>query len=116
MAKDTSWDEIRRQRGLNEEHVAAYARLGDAEERFHETRRRRGITDSIMAERLGVDADEAWSVNQGDDLYLFALARYIAAAGGRLELRAVFEDEEVLLLREPPGPAGSGEPGAAPTP
>ena len=102
MPEYTSWDEIRRQRGLNEERVAAYGRLGDAEARFHEARRRRGVTDAIMAQRLGGDEDEAWSVGQGNDLYLFALARHVAAAGGRLELRAVFDDEEVLLLREPP--------------
>jgi hypothetical protein len=112
MAKYTSWDEIRRQRGLNEEHVAAYERLGDAEARFQEARLRRGISDAVMAQRLGVDEDEAWSVNQGDDLYLFALARHVAAAGGRLELRAVFDDEEVLLLREP---EVADRPGGAPT-
>jgi transcriptional regulator with XRE-family HTH domain len=107
MAEDTSWDEIRRQRGLNEEHVAAYGRLGDAEERLHAARRRRGVSDATMAERLGVGEDDVWAVDQGSDLYLFALARHVAAAGGRLELRAVFDDEEVLLLSEPPQ-AGRG--------
>jgi DNA-binding XRE family transcriptional regulator len=101
MPRNKSWDEIRREADLNEEHVAAFGRLAETERRFYEARQRRGVTDAIMAERLGVSEDEAWSVDQGDDLYLFALARHVAAAGGHLELRAVFADEEVLLLREP---------------
>jgi hypothetical protein len=35
-----------------------------------------------------------------DDLYLFALARYVAAAGGDSRC-AVFDDEEVVPLSEP---------------
>ena len=101
MPRYTSWEQVRREADLNEAHVAAYGRLDDAEERFHEARRRRGITDAILAQRLGIDEGDAWSVDQGDDLYLFALARHVAAAGGHLELRAVFDDGEVLLLREP---------------
>lgn len=103
----TSWDEIRRKAALNEERIAAYGRLTEAERRFSEVRRRRGVSDAMLAEALGVDEGEAWSVDQGDDLYLFALARHVAAAGGRLELRAVFGDEEVILLSEPEPPAPS---------
>ena len=87
---------------VNEEQVAGLRRLDDAEERLHAARRRRGITDAELARRLGVDEDDVWDVAAGSDLYLFALARHVAAAGGRLELRAVFDDEEVLLLCEPP--------------
>jgi hypothetical protein len=59
-----------------------------------------------MGGALGVAEDETWEVG-GDDLYLFALARHVAAAGGRLELRAVFDDEEVVLLSEPEPPLRS---------
>jgi hypothetical protein len=35
-------------------------------------------------------------------VYLDALMRYVAALGGHLEVRAVFPDETITLLREPP--------------
>lgn len=102
MPRNKSWEQIRREIGLNEDHVAAYALLDEAERRFYEARQRRGVTDAAMARALGVDEDEAWSVEADDgDLFLAALARHVAAAGGRLELRAVFDDEEVVLLRAP---------------
>ena len=37
------------------------------------------------------------------DLYLAALTEYVAALGGRLEVRAVFDGEEILVRRQPPG-------------
>jgi hypothetical protein len=101
MARYKSWDEIRGELALTDDDVAGYARLDEAERRLYEARRRRGITDAEMAEALGIDEHRTWSVDHDDDLYLFALARYVAAAGGRLEVRAVFDDEEVVLLRDP---------------
>lgn len=102
MPRNKSWEQIRREIGVNEDHVAAYGLLDEAERRFYEARQRRGFTDAMMARALGVDEDDAWSVEADDgDLFLAALARHVAAAGGRLELRAVFDDEEVVLLSEP---------------
>ena len=102
MARYKSWEQIRREIDVNEDHVAAYGLLDEAERSFYAARQRRGFTDAMMAEALGVEEEDAWSVEAEDgDLFLAALARHVAAAGGRLELRAVFEDEEVLLLREP---------------
>lgn len=101
MPRNKSWEQIRREAGVDETRVAQYGRLAEAERRFYEARLRRGFDDAEMAAALGVDEDEAWSVDATDELYLFALARHVAAAGGRLELRAVFEDEEVVLLSEP---------------
>ena len=102
MPRYKSWEQIRREIGVDEAHVAAYGLLDEAERRFYAARVRRGVTDAMMAEALGIDEDAAWSVVAEDgDLFLAALARHVAAAGGRLELRAVFDDEEVVLLREP---------------
>ena len=36
-----------------------------------------------------------------EDLYLSALRYYVEALGGRLEVRAVFGDEAVVVRREP---------------
>ncbi len=110
MGRYKSWEQVRREADLNEDQVAAFGRIADAETRFYEARHRRGVSDAMMARALGVDEDEAWSVDVDDPgLFLAELGRHVAAAGGRLELRAVFDDEEVLLLREPP----AADPGSA---
>jgi hypothetical protein len=102
MARNRSWDEIRGELALTDDDLAAYDKLDEAERRLYEARRRRGVTDAAMAEALGIHKSLTQSVAHGDeDLYVFALARYVAAAGGRLELRAVFDDEEVVLLSDP---------------
>lgn len=36
-----------------------------------------------------------------EDLYVAGLARYVAALGGRVEVRAVFDDEEILVHQDP---------------
>jgi hypothetical protein len=98
-----SWPEIRRSRALNESNVRAYRAMLIAEQRLIDALQER-MTAHQMAEAAGVPESEAWEIRQEvGDLHLFALARRIEAAGGHLEVRAVFDDEEVLLLREPEG-------------
>ena len=47
-------------------------------------------------------ADEQLSEDQRrEDLYLSALEHYVAALGGRLEVRAVFGEEEIVVRRSP---------------
>jgi hypothetical protein len=36
-----------------------------------------------------------------EDLYLSALEHYAVALGGRIEVRAVFGDDEILVRRSP---------------
>ena len=105
MPRYKSWDQIRRELALSDETLDAYARLEDAEHR---------LADAIAVENL-----DPWLSDRADERYLFQLAQAVASAGGRLELRAVFEDREVVLLTEPdpepePEPR-SGSPSNAPT-
>lgn len=79
-----------------------YERLMSAREQIAQTMYRRGAShDDVLA---ALDAvDEQLSEDQRrDDLYLAALACYVEKLGGRLEIRAVFGDEEVVVRREPP--------------
>jgi len=101
MPRYKSWEQIRREVNPDEDRVAAYGLLDAAERRFYEARTRRGVSDEMLASALGLPVDEVWAIDAEEDLFLAALARHVAAAGGRLELRAVFDDEEVVLLREP---------------
>jgi hypothetical protein len=58
-------------------------------------RRRRGVSETAFG-----DAREA-SEESAPDVYLDALTRYVAALGGHLEVRAVFPEETITLLRQP---------------
>jgi transcriptional regulator with XRE-family HTH domain len=103
------WREIRRQVPIDEARVETYKRLLDAEVRLDDLRRRRGITQIQLAKALEVSQPNVSRIEQEDDVYLSTLARYVAALGGHLELRAVFPEETVTLLRTP-APPGSNAP------
>jgi len=96
-----NWREIRRERPLNEARVGAYRRLMDAEVRLNDLRRRRGLSQAQIADALEVSQPNVSRIEQEDDLYLSTLARYVVALGGHLEVRAVFGEETITLLREP---------------
>lgn len=95
------WRTVRGQRPLNEERVATYKRLMEAEVRLADLRRRRGVSQATIARALDVSQPNVSRVEQEDDVYLSTLARYIAALGGHLEVQAVFPDETITVLREP---------------
>jgi len=96
-----SWRTIRGQRTLNESEVTSYRQLMDAELRLAEARRRRGVSQAVIAEALEVSQPNVSRIEQQDDVYLSTLARYVAALGGHLEVTAVFPEETITLLREP---------------
>lgn len=97
-----SWRTVRGQRPLDEGKVAAYKRLMEAELALAEVRRRRGVSQATIAEALEVSQPNVSRIEQQDDVYLSTLARYVAALGGHLEVQAVFPEETITLLREPP--------------
>ena len=95
------WRTVRGQRPLNEERVATYKRLMEAEVRLADLRRRRGASQATIARALEVSQPNVSRIEQEDDVYLSTLARYIAALGGHLEVQAVFPDETITVWREP---------------
>ncbi|MDQ6605853.1 MAG: hypothetical protein M3Z06_04810 [Actinomycetota bacterium] len=82
-----------------------------AEERLDEIRLRRGVSEEAVADALRIDEPDERRGSRAapeDEVYLSALARYVAALGGHLELRAVFPGETVTLLNEPERPGKKG--------
>lgn len=65
--------------------------------RLHELRRRRGATQDAVADQLGTSRPNVSRIEAADDIRVTTLERYVRALGGRLELRAVFDDEAVDL-------------------
>jgi transcriptional regulator with XRE-family HTH domain len=51
-----------------------------------------GVTQAQLAGSLGVSQPNISKIERNDDLYLSTLGGYVAALGGRLEVRAVFPD------------------------
>lgn len=82
--------------------VAAELRLGELD--LAALRRARGTSQSDLAATLQVTQPNISRIENQDDIRLRTLAHYVAALGGRLELRAVFDDgaTSVELLRDPP--------------
>jgi len=62
-----------------------------------ELRRARQMTQTKLAESLGVNQSEVSKIEHRTDVYISTLAEYVEALGGRLEIRAVFRDREMRI-------------------
>jgi hypothetical protein len=78
-----------------------YERLMEAQERIAHQLYKRGVSNEVVVGALDAVDERLSEEQRRDDLYLSALAHYVEALGGRLELRAVFGDEEILVRQEP---------------
>lgn len=94
------WDDIKQKKPPTPEsrrllaqeraHVARELALADL-------RRDRGLRQDEVADRLGVNQSNISRLEQSEDPFLSTVERYVEALGGRLEVRAVFDDTEVVL-------------------
>jgi hypothetical protein len=115
VADSKSWREIRSKLALNEARVDTYSRLMDAQLHIAELLLRRGlVTEEQLDEALVASQVDGSGAEEGK-LNLPALARYVSVLGGHLEVRAVFREETITLMRtdatEPMAPSpdpGSG--------
>lgn len=96
--RSQDWRTIRASRPVNEERVATYRRVMDAEARLDEVRKRRGLPETAISDALDAIEGDGDTIEAVEDLCLRTLARYVAQLGGQVELRAVFPDETVVLL------------------
>ena len=64
-----------------------------------ELRKARQMTQTKLAQSLGVNQGEVSKIEHRTDLYLSTLSQYVEAMGGRLEIRAVFPDREVRITQ-----------------
>jgi hypothetical protein len=86
---------------VNEARARLYERLMEAQERIAHACYGRGITDEEVQAALDASDERLSEDERREDLYLSALAHYVDALGGRLEVRAVFGDEAVVVHRVP---------------
>jgi DNA-binding XRE family transcriptional regulator len=62
-----------------------------------EERKRHGLTQAQLAEAMGVSPGRVSQVERGELATIEAVARYIAALGGQLDLIARFSDHTLTL-------------------
>jgi DNA-binding XRE family transcriptional regulator len=98
-----SWDDVQREL-LTEEEIAesdqrAQRLLGQVYAyRLAEIRRRRGLTQTDVARRMGVSQRRVSAIEHGaEQANRSTLAAYVTAMGGRLRLVAEFDDESLAL-------------------
>jgi transcriptional regulator with XRE-family HTH domain len=67
-------------------------------DRLAEIRKRRGLTQTEVADRMGVSQRRVAAIEHGaEQATRTTLAAYVAELGGRLRLVAEFEDESLAL-------------------
>jgi hypothetical protein len=92
---------------VNVMRARLYERLMEAQERIAHQRYAHGVSNESVLAALDTADERLSDEERREDLYLSALAHYVQALGGRLEVRAVFGDEPVLVRREPPASAAN---------
>lgn len=88
-----------RAEALNPARTQTYHRVMEAEDRLEGRRERLGLREELIADQL--DELEPEGDEPVEDLYLRTVASYVAELGGHIEVRAVFPDEQLTLLRAP---------------
>ncbi len=78
--------------------VATYKRAMEDALALAKVRTGRGMTQTAVAETLGVTQANISRIEHEEDLYLSTLRGYVAALGGQLEVNAVFPDDTVTLV------------------
>lgn len=65
--------------------------------RLAERRKALGLTQSDVAERMGVTKSRISQVERGDVSTFEVIARYVQALGGEIQVSAVFGDDHYIL-------------------
>lgn len=66
-------------------------------------REARGATQQQIANAWEVSQANVSQIERTPDIYLSTLGKYVAALGGKIEIRAVFPDEVITLVGEGEG-------------
>ena len=103
MAEFEDWEGIAEGRPLSDDHEAAYRQLSEAEYEIDEVRKRRRLSPAKLDELSEARPVRSFAALSDE---LVALTKVVEALGGHVEVRAVFDDQTITLLREPAPPTG----------
>ena len=85
------------------------SRLAQKRATLAQVRRAVGLTQTQLAESLGMDQGDISRLERRQNLHLTTLARFIEATGGHLRIVAVYDDTEVDLAVGDVAPAEDRE-------
>lgn len=98
MSGHRKWEDIRGEMTpARRAKVDQIKRAMEEGQRLYDLRLARGLTQIDLAEALGLSQSRVSRIEHGEEPHLSTVRRYVEALGGRLELRAVFDDEAVEL-------------------
>ncbi|MBB0244261.1 helix-turn-helix domain-containing protein [Streptomyces alkaliphilus] len=103
MKKFPKWSDVRAEvvAGAGGEEAVAEARKRNQAyidgHRLAERRKSLGLTQSDVAELMGVTKSRISQIERGEVSTVEAIARYVAALGGRIQISAVFGDGLYIL-------------------
>ena len=103
MAEFEDWEGIAEGRPLSDDHEAAYRQLSEAEYEIDAVRKRRRLSAAKLDELAEAQPVRSFSALSDE---LVSLTQVVEALGGHVEVRAVFDDQTITLLREPAPPTG----------
>ncbi len=97
--KTTTWKDTRPRavKPGDEPHIQRTREMMRAELRLADLRKHRHASQADVAARLEVSQSNVSQLERGEDAKLSTLENYVAALGGKLEVRAVFDDEVVTI-------------------
>lgn len=101
MTSYTKWDRdgyIERVGGPEEAEQRRKALMArQSGQRLADERRQRGLTQAQLAETMGVTPGRVSQIERGELSTIEAIARYVQALGGRLDLVANFADHTLTV-------------------
>lgn len=97
MSESGSWARRGREEPVNEARVELYERLMQAQEQIAHARYARGVAHETILAAMDAAETQISEAERREDLYLSSLSAYVEALGGRLEMRAVFPDEAIVV-------------------
>jgi hypothetical protein len=102
MAEFEDWEGIAARRPLTDDHEAAYRQLSEAESELDGVRKRRQLSAARLDELAEARPVRSFAALSDE---LVSLTKVVEALGGHVEVRAVFDEQTIMLLREPAPPA-----------
>ncbi|MGH3157576.1 MAG: helix-turn-helix transcriptional regulator [Streptosporangiaceae bacterium] len=100
MSSYTKWDRaayIERVGGEEAERRRKALMARQSGQRLAEERKRQGLTQAQLAQAMGVTPGRVSQIERGELATIDAVARYIEALGGRLDLIASFGDHTLTV-------------------
>ena len=93
-------EERPREEPVNAMRAELYRRLMQAQNEIAQALYARGVGNDAVQDALDAVDERLSEDERREDLYLSALVKYVEALGGRLEVRAVFGEESIVVWRD----------------